>query len=40
VLGIIIEDHPDQLVVKAVAQGDIGDVKTVEIRVIPKEKRR
>jgi hypothetical protein len=40
VLGIIIEDHADQVVVKAVAQGDIGDVKTVDVQLIPKEKKR
>jgi hypothetical protein len=40
VLGLIFEDYHDRLVVKAVAQGQIGDVKTVEvgtIRKVPKK---
>ena len=38
VLGIIIDDMPDQVVVKAIGQGEIGDVKNVELYAIPKER--
>jgi hypothetical protein len=36
-LGIILEDYPDQVVVKALAQGEIGAVRTVDVKAIPKE---
>ncbi len=36
VLGLIFEDYHDRLVVKAVAQGQIGDVKTIEVGTIKK----
>lgn len=36
VLGLIFEDYHDRLVVKAVAQGQIGDVKTLEVGTIKK----
>ena len=39
-LGVIIEDHSDQVVIKVVAQGEIGGVKTVEVKVIPKDRKR
>lgn len=39
-LGIVIEDHAEQVVIKAIAQGSIGDVKTVEVMAMPKDKRR
>jgi hypothetical protein len=35
-LGIVLEDHPDQVVVKAIAQGEIGDVTEVEVQVLAK----
>ena len=35
-LGIVLEDHPDQVVVKAIAQGDIGDVTEVEVQALAK----
>ncbi|MBX3467368.1 MAG: hypothetical protein KF878_10800 [Planctomycetes bacterium] len=39
-LGIVLEDHADQVVVKAVAQGDVGGVRTIDVKAIPKETRR
>ena len=39
-LGIVIEDHPDQLVLRAVAQGEIGDVQTVDVMAVTKEKTK
>lgn len=36
-LGIVLEDYPDQVVVKALAQGEIGAVKTVDVKAIPKD---
>lgn len=39
-LGIILEDFPDQVVVKALAQGEIGAVQTVDVKAIPKERKR
>ncbi|MCO5167517.1 MAG: hypothetical protein M9894_14315 [Planctomycetes bacterium] len=39
-LGIVLEDHADQVVVKAVAQGDVGAVRTIDVKAIPKETRR
>lgn len=38
-LGIVIEDRPQQVVIRAVAQGEIGDVKTVEVMAIAKDRR-
>lgn len=38
-LGIMIEDHADQVVIKVVAQGEIGDVKTVEVMAMPKDRK-
>ena len=35
-LGIVLEDHPDQVVIKAIAQGDIGDVTEVEVQALAK----
>ena len=40
VLGLIFEDYHDRLVVKAVAQGGIGDVKTVEVGTIRKQPKK
>ena len=39
-LGIVIEDHPEQIAIKAVAQGDIGDVKTEDVISLAKERRQ
>lgn len=39
-LGIVLEDYPDQVVVKALAQGEIGAVQTVDVQAIPKTPRR
>ena len=39
-LGIVLEDYPDQVVVKALAQGEIGAVQTVDVQAIPKTSRR
>ncbi|MCA8920985.1 MAG: hypothetical protein KDD82_04205 [Planctomycetes bacterium] len=36
-LGILIEEQPDQIVVYAIAQGDIGAVQTVELAKIKKD---
>lgn len=38
-LGIVIEDHAKQVVIKAIAQGSIGDVKTVEVMAMAKDKK-
>jgi hypothetical protein len=38
-LGIVIEDHADQVVIKVVAQGEIGDVKTVDVLAMPKDRK-
>jgi len=38
-LGIVIEDHADQVVIKVVAQGEIGDVKTVDVMAMPKDRK-
>jgi hypothetical protein len=40
ILGLIFEEFADRLVVKALAQGDIGDVKTVEVTSIKRQPRR
>ncbi|MEZ6184195.1 MAG: hypothetical protein R3F62_04190 [Planctomycetota bacterium] len=36
-LGILIEEHPDEVVVYAIAQGEIGAVQTVELAKISKD---
>lgn len=38
-LGIVIEDHPEQVAVKAVAQGDIGEVKVQDVIVMAKDRK-
>lgn len=40
ILGLIFEEYADRLAVKALAQGDIGDVKTVEVTTIKRQPRR
>jgi hypothetical protein len=37
VLSIVLEDHPDLVAVKAIAQGDVGDVTTIDVQALPKE---
>jgi len=37
-LGIVLEDYPDQVVVKVVAQADLGDITTVELSSLAKER--
>ncbi|MBL4846823.1 MAG: hypothetical protein JKY65_14990 [Planctomycetes bacterium] len=39
-LGIVIEDHPEQVVIKAIAQGEIGDIKTVDVMAMPKDRKQ
>ena len=39
VLGLIFEDHPDQVVIKALAQGSIGGVKTVDLKAMAKRRK-
>ncbi|MGE0710504.1 MAG: hypothetical protein AB7N76_18125 [Planctomycetota bacterium] len=36
-LGIVIEDQPTQVAIKAVAQGDIGDVKVKDVITLQKD---
>ncbi len=36
--GIVLEDYPDQVVIKAVAQGEVGGVTTQDVISIPKER--
>lgn len=40
ILALTVDDLPDQVVLKAEAQGDIGDIRSVEIYAAPKEKAR
>lgn len=40
VLGIVLEDQPELVAVKAIAQADIGDVRTIDVHALPKEPRR
>lgn len=35
-LGLTLEDYPEQVVIKATAQGGIGAVQTVEVKALPK----
>jgi hypothetical protein len=35
-LGLILEDYPEQVVIKATAQGSIGAVQTIEVKALAK----
>ena len=35
-LGLTLEDYPEQVVIKATAQGSIGDVQTIEVKALAK----
>jgi hypothetical protein len=39
-LGIVLEDYPDQVVVKALAQANIGAPRTIDVQAIAKERRQ
>jgi hypothetical protein len=39
-LAIVLDDFPDQVVVKALAQANIGAPRTIEVKSIAKERRQ